>query len=360
MRALSLLSQLSPPVTRAARVGFAAGAVAGLILIGACTDNRDKTITAPQSPRGATIGSGGFGQEMFLKLCVDASSPNTSYTFVNSELNRNFAQDSWSNALAGNGFWDGSFWNDPGDGGDGTTVANALEGVQYTVAAGGCVTVLTRTVPDNAFLVKIPIGDPSGLGTCDPSTQSCGGVNDAFAAANILYVSNPLSAVYDSTSCLLDEGVLMPQHITNAVGNPSPWPGGGFNSLNPVFDAYGCGSHNNPTRAFVNFEHGTTLTFFFSPPTTTPCPAGSFSFEMLGNGDLSITYDQFPAPNDNSYGANAVGWPKGHTFNNLVGSDHAGIQIKDPNGVVKLSFNLDYLSTKSGTPSKSDRSHVVL
>ena len=37
-------------------------------------------------------------------------------------------------------------------------------------------------------------------------------------------------------------------------------------------------------------------------------------------------YDQFPAPNDNSYGVNAVGWgTKGHTFGNLVGSDHAGL-----------------------------------
>ena len=55
-------------------------------------------------------------------------------------------------------------------------------GAAGTGAAGGCVTVLNRTNPDAAFLAKIPIGDPSGLGTCDPSTQSCGGVNDAFAS----------------------------------------------------------------------------------------------------------------------------------------------------------------------------------
>ena len=34
-----------------------------------------------------------------------------------------------------------------------------------------------------------------------------------------------------------------------------------------------------------------------------------------GPGDISIAYNQFPAPNDNSYGINAVGWgSKGHTF----------------------------------------------
>jgi hypothetical protein len=65
-----------------------------------------------------------------------------------------------------------------------------------------------------------------------------------------------------------------------------------------------------------------------------------------------MVFDQFPAPNDNSYGVNAVGWgTKGHTFGNLTGSDKAGFQLKDPSGVVRLSFNVDYISAKSGTPS---------
>jgi hypothetical protein len=86
--------------------------------------------------------------------------------------------------------------------------------------------------------------------------------------------------------------------------------------------------------------------------TTLPCPAGSFTYHMEANGDLVIVYDQFPAPNDNSYGVNAVGWgTKGHTFGNLVGSDHAGFRISDPNGVAKLDFAIDYISTKTGTPS---------
>src|SRR4029079_15299313 len=35
-----------------------------------------------------------------------------------------------------------------------------------------------------------------------------------------------------------------------------------------------------------------------------PCPAGSFTFSLDAGGNLNIVYDQFPAPNDNSYGAN--------------------------------------------------------
>src|SRR5262249_30978658 len=46
----------------------------------------------------------------------------------------------------------------------------------------------------------------------------------------------------------------------------------------------------------------------------------------------------------NSYGTNAVGWgTKGHKFNDLVGSDHAGFKVTQ-NGVTKLDFNIDYIS----------------
>jgi hypothetical protein len=87
-------------------------------------------------------------------------------------------------------------------------------------------------------------------------------------------------------------------------------------------------------------------------PQTTPCPAGSFSFSYDAAGNLNIVFDQFPAPNDNSYGVNAVGWGShGHTFSNLVGSDHAGFQLKDPGGVVRLSFNIDYISANASAPS---------
>src|SRR4029079_7446446 len=87
--------------------------------------------------------------------------------------------------------------------------------------------------------------------------------------------------------------------------------------------------------------------------TTLPCPAGSFSSTFNSStGDVSIKYDQFPAPNANSYGVNAVGWgSKGHTFGNLVGSDHAGFSVVNPSGTAVLDFNIDYISTKTGTPS---------
>ncbi len=88
------------------------------------------------------------------------------------------------------------------------------------------------------------------------------------------------------------------------------------------------------------------------PPENTPCPAGSFTFTYTPGVGLHIKYDQFPAPNDNSYGTNAVGWGShGHKFSDLVGSDHAGVQLVDGSGVVRLSFNVDYLTANTAAPS---------
>ena len=85
----------------------------------------------------------------------------------------------------------------------------------------------------------------------------------------------------------------------------------------------------------------------------TPCPAGqSIAFIDQSNGDAVFIMDQFPAPNDNSYGENAVGWGShGHKFRDLTGSDKAGFQVQNPSGTVVLSFNDDYISAASGSPS---------
>ncbi|GIV33142.1 MAG: hypothetical protein KatS3mg031_0677 [Chitinophagales bacterium] len=54
---------------------------------------------------------------------------------------------------------------------------------------------------------------------------------------------------------------------------------------------------------------------------------------------------------DNTYGSNAIGWPGGHSFNQLVGSDHLRLSLLDGNGVKKLEFKLDYISASSSAPS---------
>jgi hypothetical protein len=54
---------------------------------------------------------------------------------------------------------------------------------------------------------------------------------------------------------------------------------------------------------------------------------------------------------DNTYGTGAVGWPKGHSFGNLTGSDKAEFRLKDADGAVVLDFFLDYITSSSAFPS---------
>jgi hypothetical protein len=54
---------------------------------------------------------------------------------------------------------------------------------------------------------------------------------------------------------------------------------------------------------------------------------------------------------DNTYGVNAIGWPGGHSFGNLTGSDHVQLSLSDANGVKRMEFKIDYISSSSGAPS---------
>ena len=115
-----------------------------------------------------------------------------------------------------------------------------------------------------------------------------------------------------------------------------------------------CGTYDNTATASAA-NHGpvsASASVIVDCPST-PCPAGTFTYSFINaSGDLQIKYDQFPAPNDNSYGVNAVGWgTHGHKFSDLVGSDHAGFQLVDGNGVIKLQFNVDYISANASAPS---------
>jgi len=54
---------------------------------------------------------------------------------------------------------------------------------------------------------------------------------------------------------------------------------------------------------------------------------------------------------DNTYGTNAIGWPNGHTFSNLTGSDNLQIALLDANGVMKMNFKMDYITSTNTVPS---------
>jgi len=71
------------------------------------------------------------------------------------------------------------------------------------------------------------------------------------------------------------------------------------------------------------------------------------------NADNTITLRTVFAKTfvDNTYGTNAIGWPNGHTFNNLVGSDKLQLALYDANNVKVLEFKIDYITASSSAPS---------
>ena len=82
----------------------------------------------------------------------------------------------------------------------------------------------------------------------------------------------------------------------------------------------------------------------------TPTEVGTLSVTSVGDC-WKIVYVQSRNVVDNTYGTGAVGWPKGHSFGNLTGSDKAEFRLKDGNGGVVLDFFLDYITSSSAFPS---------
>src|SRR5206468_10890253 len=75
--------------------------------------------------------------------------------------------------------------------------------------------------------------------------------------------------------------------------------------------------------------------------------------EILANGNVRVTFIQATSVNDNTYGANAIGWPapRGHIFKDLLNSDEAEFQFRNGADQIVMQFKQDYISANSAYPS---------
>lgn len=157
------------------------------------------------------------------------------------------------------------------------------------------------------------------------------------------------------------------------VGIPTPgtpgtvFPGGGPNGTKPLSpgctpaSAHECPSSTGAcaTSATSNPTGTTTGSVCFYGPittttttTSTPAPLAAtieFLHETAGGQEyyrFRITFD--PTFVDNTYGVNAIGWgTKGHTFKDLVGSDHAELSLFDGTLTMVSMFDIDYITANS-------------
>ncbi|HWJ56964.1 MAG TPA: hypothetical protein VNR90_12090, partial [Vicinamibacterales bacterium] len=157
------------------------------------------------------------------------------------------------------------------------------------------------------------------------------------------------------------------------IGVPTPgtpgtvFPGGGPNGSTPLkpgctpASAHECPSASGScaTSATSNPSGTTTGSVCFWGPittttttTTTPAPLAAtieYLHETAGGQEyyrFRIIFD--PSFVDNTYGVNAIGWgTKGHTFKDLVGSDHAELSLFDGTPTLVSQFDIDYITANS-------------
>lgn len=155
------------------------------------------------------------------------------------------------------------------------------------------------------------------------------------------------------------------------IGIPTPgtpgtvFPGGGPSGAAPL--APGCtpaSANECPSSSGVCATSSTSMPMgstmgsicFYGPITSTTTttqssPAATIEYlhETAGGQEyyrFRVTFD--PRFVDNSYGANAIGWgQRGHTFKDLVESDHAELSLFDGGLGLVSEFDIDYISSDS-------------
>ena len=112
---------------------------------------------------------------------------------------------------------------------------------------------------------------------------------------------------------------------------------------------------------------GDNLTCFYSSSVSPTLPLAFIEQdeEIIGGKDLiHVRLTMNPTFVDNTYGSTAIGWSgsdagtmmmgpgmHGHSFWDLIDSDHCEFDFKNASGDVVLSFNMDYCSADANAPS---------
>jgi hypothetical protein len=89
----------------------------------------------------------------------------------------------------------------------------------------------------------------------------------------------------------------------------------------------------------------------FTSPTKPNIVSAKSVWKVNSDGTVTIRTTFAKTFVDNTYGANAIGWPNGHKFNDLVGSDHVELALYDATGTKRMDFKVDYISASSTAPS---------
>jgi len=216
--------------------------------------------------------------------------------------------------------------------------------VAVTAPAGNNSFTITQTITTGNFTGKFDVASGSSVWT-----STC------VKASNVMITQNTMTGAVTAQWTALTAGTYIigiKYSANSVVGDPAPSPG---TTVHYNFATTGVAGSTQGLDLVLTTIMTPTTTETFTPPFLA-CPDGLYlGGKTTGGstpGDISIAFDQFPAPNDNSYGTHAIGWgTKGHSFKDLTNSDKAGFQILRPNNTVAVSFNVDYLTVSALVPS---------
>jgi hypothetical protein len=223
---------LSYPDVRALRIALAAGAVAGLVVIAACSESGSQSLTAPTAISKATTFSGGFAYAQKILLCVNGQTTTWRAKYDSTGVHPSYGFSVLNNYPTTGG-WQNHALNFVLGSPSGAYISGG------TINANTCSEIYTASA-------RAPVPDPN---------------TDAFAAIDI-NVDTPAGATRVSTDCDIDEG------LVNADGTPYTTHDGSPASP-PNTDFYPICANANDVRVWGNFFHGSQVTVTFSTPQST-------------------------------------------------------------------------------------------
>jgi hypothetical protein len=152
--------------------------------------------------------------------------------------------------------------------------------------------------------------------------------------------------------------------------------GGQNNLISTGISPLSCNDNSSFNGTTVTTVGGDNITCFYSAAVSNTLPLAFIEQdeEIIGGKDLiHVRLTMNPQFVDNTYGSTAIGWSgtattaaqtmagmgmagamgmgHGHTFWDLVDSDHAEFDFRNSSGAIVLSFALDYCSSDANSPS---------
>lgn len=192
---------------------------------------------------------------------------------------------------------------------------------------------------------KGPMGMPMGM-----NSGAAGAVPVGIPTSGSLSTIYPGGGVNGSTPLMPGCTPASAKECPSATGTCATSAGAGAKSVSTGYICYYATSSSTSGGGMMpGMGMTATTTTTTTTVTTTPEATVEYIHETAGGQEyyhFRITFD--PTFVDNTYGENAVGWgTRGHTFNDLVGSDHAQLSLFDGSKAMISEFNLDYISQDS-------------